>query len=95
MNNQEAADVIISELYTNIYSSISTELTDNSQFYLWAYNKAQNLTTTYLTTHNVNGDDNSWHKEEAVVAAATNAGMESAAGTTGMGMAHQCIMTYS
>ena len=76
---KNAADELLNELYTNIYASIGTELTDNSQFYVWAEEKAQTLTNTYMTTHNIVGGQGAGEKDrrikDAAVMAAANAGM--------------------
>ena len=36
VQDEEVANVLINDLYTDIYESIGTELTDNRQFYSWA-----------------------------------------------------------
>lgn len=84
VQNQNAADEILNELYTDIYASIGNELTNNDEFYKWAENKIHTITTTYLTTNNINSssdnpDDN--HKaEELAAAVAANTGMDATIG---------------
>ncbi|MGN0390652.1 MAG: hypothetical protein ACI4L2_07540 [Wujia sp.] len=90
VQDQNIADTLIKELYMNIYASIASELTDNSQFYMWAENKAQMLTTTYLTTHGLSDAYDAragHHAGKAVIAAAANAGVDVAtgAGPAGVG----------
>lgn len=91
VQDQNIANEIINDLYTDIYSSIGTELTDNSQFYTWAGNKAQVISTTYLTTHNIEGVNGTFDKErkaeDAAVIAATNAGINSMSSTAGVSTA--------
>ena len=91
IQDQNIANEIINDLYTNIYATIGTELTDNSQFYNWAENKARTITTTYLTTHNivgVNGNSNNERKaEDAAVITAANAGINSMGSTAGVSTA--------
>ena len=86
VQNQSVANEIMNDLYTNIYESIGTELTDNSQFYTWALDKADTLTNTYLTTHGVTGAKASSEKERnaegAAVVVAANAGMNTIGGAS-------------
>lgn len=55
VQDQETANILVGELYNEIYASIGTELSDNSRFYEWAENKARNLSTTYVTAHVTGG----------------------------------------
>ncbi len=95
VQNQDIANELINELYTDIYASIGTELTDNSQFFEWAANKAQNLSTTYLATHNINeasaDSDRDKRAEEIAIATAVNSGLDATTigveNTTGIGIA--------
>ena len=76
VQEQDAANQIMNDLYTEIYGSIGTELTDNSQFFDWAGSKAQTITDTYVMTHNIVTDSKSKDTiKNVAVAAATNAGM--------------------
>ena len=80
VKNQDIANELINALYTDIYNTIGTELTDNGQFFSWAADKAQMLTNQYLIPHNIirnhdaDGDD---HRAGAVAA---NAAMGAAVG---------------
>lgn len=96
VQDRNVADELINELYTDIYVSIGTELTDNSQFYVWAGNKAQILSTTYLTTYNTAGvqglNANGYRIEGAAMVAAANMGMDVAgevADAVGAGVAEE------
>ena len=85
VQDQNTANVLLNNLYTDIYASIATELADNSQFYVWAGNKVQQLTTAYLEKHGLAGEqddgDNCRRMEGAVAAATTNVGIDVAAET--------------
>ena len=86
VQDQNSADELLNKLYTDIYASIGTELADNNQFYAWAANKAQTVTTTYLMNRVLDGANKNQeeHPGDKVVAAAmANAGIDAA---TGAGM---------
>lgn len=76
VGEQETANRILNEVYTDIYNTIGTELTDNSRFFEWAGNKAQTVTDTYIVTHNIVVNKESKDTlDKVAVAAATNVGM--------------------
>lgn len=72
IGEQNATNEVVDELYNDIYLSIATELTDNSQFYTWAGGKAETISNTYITTHNIVKNDK--EKDEGAVAATIAAG---------------------
>ena len=77
VQDQDVANQIMNDLYTEIYGSIGTELTDNSQFFDWAGSKAQTVTDTYVMTHNiVTGSRSNDTMKDTAIAAAANASMD-------------------
>ena len=89
VQDEEVANVLINDLYTDIYESIGTELTDNTQFYSWAENKARALSNTYVMTHALSGKKEDNKSKEAAVAmsaiASTMPGTATNAGTANLG----------
>ena len=91
VQDQKATYDIMNELYTDIYASIGTELTDNNQFFEWLDSKLFTHVTTYLTTHNMpcaserNGANRT--EQAAVIAAGMNTAMGGGNASAGMGSA--------
>ena len=91
VQDQQATYDIMNELYTDIYASIGTELTDNNQFFEWLDSKLFTHVTTYLTTHNMpcaserNGANRT--EQAAVIAAGMNTAMGGGNASAGMGSA--------
>ena len=91
VQDQKATYDIMNELYTDIYASIGTELTDNNQFFEWIDSKLFTYVTTYLTTHNMpcaserNGANHT--EQAAVIAAGMNTAMGGGNASAGMGSA--------
>ena len=91
VQDQRATYDIMNELYTDIYASIGTELTDNNQFFEWLDSKLFTHVTTYLTTHNMPcaSDRNGANRTEqaAVITVGMNTAMEGGNASAGMGSA--------
>ena len=91
VQDQKATYDIMNELYTDIYASIGTELTDNNQFFEWLDSKLFTHVTTYLTTHNMpcaserNGVNRT--EQAAVIASGMNTAMGGGNASAGMGSA--------
>ena len=91
VQDQNATYDIMNELYTDIYASIGTELTDNNQFFEWLDSKLFTHVTTYLTAHNMpcaserNGANRT--EQAAVITAGMNTAMGGGNASAGMGSA--------
>ena len=85
MPEQEAANTLLQELYTDIYESIGEELTDDTMFFEWAQNKARKMSETYAATHVITSDKaDEKIKDAAMIAVAGIAGDISAPSSIGM-----------